>query len=136
MLPADTTLPGEHVTPLRVTTAGNFSVDTTVVPLSDAETRTAWPLEPLPIAALKDALLAPATTVTLAGTVIAVELLLNATTAPPEAAGPGRATVQLAELPVVTLVGVHDIAVSAAAVPEGSIAPTVGVAAYALPMRS
>src|SRR6476660_10540400 len=53
----------------------------------------------------KVALLAPAGTVTLAGTVAAVLLLDSVTVAPPVGAAPLRVTVPVDELPPVTLVG-------------------------------
>jgi hypothetical protein len=55
---------------------------------------------------VNDALVAPAATVTLEGTLAAVVLLLESTTcAPPVGAGPLRVTVPVEEFPPVTLVG-------------------------------
>jgi hypothetical protein len=55
---------------------------------------------------VKDALVAPAATVTLEGTVAAVVLLLESVTcAPPVGAGPLSVTVPVEEFPPVTLVG-------------------------------
>jgi len=55
---------------------------------------------------VKDALVAPAATVTLEGTVAAVALLLESVTcAPPMGAGPLSVTVPVEEFPPVTLVG-------------------------------
>ncbi len=55
---------------------------------------------------VKDALVAPAATVTLEGTVAAVALLLESVTcAPPVGAGPLSVTVPVEEFPPVTLVG-------------------------------
>jgi hypothetical protein len=55
---------------------------------------------------VNDALVAPAATVTLDGTLAAVVLLLESMTcAPPEGAGPLKVTVPVEEFPPVTLVG-------------------------------
>src|SRR5262245_60355040 len=54
---------------------------------------------------VKFAVVAPAATVTLAGTVAELELLLNVTNAPPLGAALVRVTVPWALLPPVTLVG-------------------------------
>jgi hypothetical protein len=55
---------------------------------------------------VKLALVAPAATITLDGTLAAVVLLLDsATCAPPEEAGPLKVTVPVEEFPPVTLVG-------------------------------
>ena len=56
---------------------------------------------------LKLALVAPAGTVTLAGTAAAALLLESATCAPPAGAGPFRVTVPVEALPPVTLVGLR-----------------------------
>jgi hypothetical protein len=56
-----------------------------------------------------DALVAPATTVTLEGTLAAAVLLLESITcAPPDGAGPLSVTVPVEEFPPVTLVGFSD----------------------------
>lgn len=55
------------------------------------------------VATLNVALVAPAATVTLAGTVAAGLLLESATCAPPAGAGPPRMTVPVTEVPPVTL---------------------------------
>ena len=55
---------------------------------------------------VNDALVAPAATVTLEGTLAAVVLLVeSATCAPPDGAGPLNVTVPVEEFPPVTLVG-------------------------------
>ena len=54
---------------------------------------------------VKAAVVAPARTVTLAGTAAAGESLASATTAPPTGAAPIRATVPFEEVPPVTAVG-------------------------------
>ena len=58
-------------------------------------------------------LVAPAATVTLAGTVADVLLLDNVTNAPPVGAAPFSVTVPVAPTPPTTLVGLTDTAVSA-----------------------
>jgi len=59
---------------------------------------------------VKDALVAPAATVTLEGTLAAVVLLLESVTcAPPVGAGPLSVTVPVEEFPPVTLVGFSEI---------------------------
>ena len=63
------------------------------------------------------ALVAPAATVTLAGTWAAVVLLLvRVTTAPPDGAGPVKVTVPVDEVPPITELGLRLTGVSAAAV--------------------
>ena len=59
-----------------------------------------------PVLTVNDALVAPAATVTLEGTLAAVVLLLeSATCAPPAGAGSRNVTVPVEEFPPVTLVG-------------------------------
>jgi hypothetical protein len=60
------------------------------------------------VVTVKVALLAPAATVTLAGTVAAAVLLESETTAPPEGAALVNVTVPVDELPPTTLVGFTD----------------------------
>ncbi len=62
------------------------------------------------------ALVAPAGTVTLAGTVVAVELSESDTAAPPLGAAALRVTVPVEELPPTTLVGLRETADSVAPV--------------------
>jgi hypothetical protein len=55
---------------------------------------------------VNDAVVAPAATVTLEGTLAAIVLLLESvTTAPPDGAAPLRVTVPVEEFPPITLVG-------------------------------
>jgi hypothetical protein len=66
---------------------------------------------------VKVAVVAPAATVTLAGTcAAAVLLLVRVTTAPPDEAGPVRVTVPVDDVPPITEVGLRVIEVSVAAV--------------------
>jgi len=60
------------------------------------------------VVTVKLALDEPAGTVTLAGTLVAVEFSLSDTTAPPLGAGPLKVTVPVDELPPVTLVGLTE----------------------------
>jgi hypothetical protein len=71
------------------------------------------------VVTVKFALDEPPGTVTLAGTLVAVELSLNETTAPPDGAGPVSVTVPVDELPPVTLAGLTEIADSEAAAGGG-----------------
>ena len=57
------------------------------------------------VVAVKVAVVAPAATVTVGGTVAAGLLLVRVTTAPPTGAGPLRVTVPVEGLPPITLVG-------------------------------
>ena len=67
----------------------------------------------------KFALVAPAGTVTLAGTVTAAELSDNVTAVPPEGAAALRVTVPVEEFPPTTLVGFSDSAESVGPPPAG-----------------
>ena len=62
------------------------------------------------VVTVKVAVVAPAATVTLAGTVVAEELSDNDTTAPPGGAGALKVTVPVTELPPTTLVWLSDSA--------------------------
>jgi hypothetical protein len=76
---------------------------------------------------VKVAVVAPAATVTLAGTcAAAVLLLVRVTTAPPDGAGPVKVTVPVDDVPPITEVGLRVTEVSVAAV-------TVRVAVFVTP---
>ena len=75
-----------------------------VVPFADAEI-VAVALEPATVATVKLALVCPAATVTLAGTVAAALLLDNVTTVPPLGAAAVRVTVPVELVPPVTVLG-------------------------------
>jgi hypothetical protein len=85
-----------------------------------------------PVFTAKVALVAPAATVTLAGTVAAALLLDNATVAPPCGAAPLNVTVPVDALPPTTLVGLSESveSVTADGVPLGV---TVRVAVPRMP---
>ena len=76
----------------------------TVVPLADAEI-VAVAFAPDTVATVKLALVCPATTVTLAGTVAATLLLDSVTTVPPVGAAAVRVTVPVELVPPVTVLG-------------------------------
>src|SRR5512132_3983922 len=82
------------------------------------------------VVTLKLALLAPAGTVTLAGTLAALELSESDTAAPPLGAAPLKVTLPVAALPPVTLVGVMLNAESVGPLGGGDVAagPTVRAA--------
>jgi hypothetical protein len=74
------------------------------------------------VVTVKVALVAPAGTVTLAGTAVALELSDSATVAPPLGAAALNVTVPIDELPPTRLVGLSDTAVSVGPVePDGLI---------------
>ena len=80
-----------------------------VAPPYEPEMVTAAGVETALVLTLKLALVAPAATVTLAGTVAAAVLLLeSATTRPPEGAAADSVTVPVDDVPPVTLVGLSD----------------------------
>ena len=76
-----------------------------VTPAKTAETVAAVAAVTVPVATLNVALVAPAATLTLAGTVAAVELLESVTSAPPLGAAALRLTVPVEAVPPTTLVG-------------------------------
>ena len=77
-----------------------------VAPPYDAEIVTDVDVATAMVVTLKVALVAPAATVTLAGTVAAALSLESATCAPPAGAGPFSVTVAVEAFPPVTLAGV------------------------------
>lgn len=80
------------------------------------------------VATVKPALVAPAGTLTLAGTVAAPVLLLESTTdAPPDGAGPLRVTVPCEELPPVMVEGLSVKEESATGPGGGGVGVGVGV---------
>ena len=77
-----------------------------VVPLDEAEMLTEVEKRTIEVCTVKVALVAPAGTVTLEGTLATAVLLLESVTcAPPVGAGPLSVTVPVEEFPPVTLVG-------------------------------
>ena len=78
----------------------------TVVPFADAE-MVAVAFEPDTVPTVKLALVCPAATVTLAGTVAAALLLDNVTTVPPVGAAAVRVTVPVELVPAVTVLGLR-----------------------------
>jgi hypothetical protein len=89
-----------------------------------------------PVVTVKTALVAPAGTVTLGGTVAAVLLLPSETAAPPAGAGPLRVTVPCEVPPAVTDVGLSVRALAVGPVPPWGGLPagfTVSVAVFVTP---
>lgn len=77
------------------------------------------------VVTVKVALVAPAATVTLPGTVAAAELSESVTTTPPDGAGPLSATVPVDALPPATLVGLSDTAESVGPVAPAALSVSV-----------
>ena len=100
------TLAGLRFTPCRLAGGGcgvTVSVVVLLIPLYEAVNVTAVLLVTAAVAAVNDALVAPAATATLVGTVAApVSLLVSATTAPPEGAAADKVTVPVDPVPPTT----------------------------------
>lgn len=88
------------------------SVAVRVAPANTAEIVAVVDTVTVLVVTVKLVLVAPAGTVTLAGTAAAVELSDNVTTVPPEGAAALRVTVPVEEFPPTTLVGFSDTAES------------------------
>lgn len=87
------------------TTGRTLRVPVTVTPFAAAETVAVLGADAIVVVTVNEADVAPAATVTAAGTVTPAVLLDNATDNPPEGAGPTRATVAVAFCPPTTLDG-------------------------------
>jgi hypothetical protein len=114
------TLVGLRVTPCRLAAGGSgvtVSVVVLLMPLYEAVSVTGALPVTAAVATANDALVAPAATVTLAGTVAApVLLLVSATTAPPDGAAAVNVTVPVDPVPPTTDDGLTVTADNAAAV--------------------
>src|SRR2546425_348908 len=105
-----------------------------VVPLYEAEIVAEVEMRTKDVLTVKVALVAPAATVTLEGTLAAVVLLLESVTcAPAEGAGPLNVTVPVEEFPPVTLVGFNESderETSAGAEEDSSKSKTAGLRSF------
>lgn len=118
---------------VRVTfTLGGFTVSVALrlIPPKEPEMLTAVEAVTEPVVTVKVALMAPAVTVTLAGTVAAVELAESDTSVPPDGAALVSVTVPCATPPPVTLVGVS---VNVLRLAGGGTVVTVSVAVRLVP---
>ena len=113
--------------------AGGFTVSVAVrvAPAKTAEIVAVVDTVTVLVVTVKLVLVAPAGTVTLAGTAAAVELSDNVTTVPPEGAAALRVTVPVEEFPPTTLVGFSDSAESVGPPPADGF--TVSVAKRPVP---
>ena len=103
--------------------AGGLTVSAAVrvTPANTAETVAVVAAVTEVVVTVKVALVAPAGTVTLAGTAAAAELSDSDTAAPPLGAAPVRVTVPVEELPPLTLVGLRLNAESVAPLAGGGV---------------
>src|SRR5215210_2850257 len=107
-----------------------------VIPPADAMIVEDWLLLTLLVETVKVALVDPAGTVTLAGTVAAAVLLLeSATDAPPAGAAEVSVTVPVDELPPVTPVGLRLSEESAAGCGGEAVAPDLSLVTKASPQK-
>ena len=101
-----------------------------LVPLYEAEILAEVETTTIEVLTVKVALVAPAGTVTLAGTLAALLLLLRRTCAPPAGAGPLSVTVPVEDVPPITLAG---LSVSDETVGSGTVTVRVAALLVALP---
>src|SRR6185436_3243333 len=101
-----------------------------LVPLYEAEILAELETTTIEVLTVKVALVAPAGTVTLAGTLAALLLLLSRTCAPPAGAGPLSVTVPVEDVPPITLAG---LSVSDETVGSGTVTVRVAALLVALP---
>ena len=103
-----------------------------VTPPKDAEIVTGVTAATTLVLTVKVAPVAPAETVTLAGTLAAALLLESATCAPPAGAAPLKVTVPVEEFPPVTLVGFSEIEEreTDAGVEDSSKSKTAGLGSF------
>ena len=101
-----------------------------LVPLYEAEILAEVETTTIEVLTVKVALVAPAGTVTLAGTLAALLLLLSRTCAPPAGAGPLSVTVPVEDVPPITLAG---LSVSDETAGSGTVTVRVAALLVALP---
>ena len=108
---------------------GGFTVSTavSVTPAKTAEMVADVEAVTDVVVTVKLALVAPAGTVTLAGTVVALEFSESDTAAPPLGAAALKVTVAVEELPPTTVVGLSDKAESVAPVDPGGLIVSVAL---------
>ena len=124
VVPLDATEFGEHDRPETAGAGGVTVTEPVALPFKVAVTVTVWLLTTVPAVAVKFAAIAPAATVTDAGTVRAALLEERPTEAPPVSAAEDSVTVQEEAAPDVTELGEHDRPETAGA---GGVTVTVAV---------